>query len=105
MNFGYNNLPYGWCAPNEEGYAETPEDAWEDIKRLQREYENLTEIFIVDNLGEIEESDDITKILDGMKKYESQLEDLRGEMEDAEEVIRHQPDPDVGWDDPDIGGW
>ena len=105
-----NDLPSGfyraesqWLEPPE--YRPHPDDAAEDITRLCKEFSKKVNEFAEEYFTDVEDSGQVEETITNLRDLITDLEGIQEEMEDAEQVIGCQPDPDAGHDDPDIGGW
>lgn len=86
-----------WLNPPE--YRPNPVDAEEDISRIKGEFREKADDFMESWLVEdIEEADHIETTIEAARDFIRDLEHMQHEMEDAEEILRCQPDPDAEYD-------
>ncbi len=83
-------------------YRPSPADAEEDISRIKRDFKERVDEFSREFFSDIEDSGHIEDTIENMRELIGDLEEMQEEMEDAEEILRCQPNPDAEWDE---RGW
>lgn len=97
---GFYQAEAAWLSPRD--YRPSPDDAEEDITRIKKDFRKRVDDFAAEWFSDIEESGHLEDTITNMRDLIADLEQMQEEMEEAEEILRCQPDPDEEWDNREV---